>query len=446
MIGKSTVEEALKIEVAMSDEMVDAIDLWSQMYNDSAPWLNDTTKSMNMPSLIANEVARLVTIEADSEITGSARADYLNEQYKPVMDNIRKATEYGLAKGGLIFKPYVDGDKIVVDYVEADRFYPIRFSKGEMTSVCFVEKMQQGKRYYTRLEIHRWEKDRYYIENQFYVSDTKDNLGRRVSNTLIPEWADFEPEIQLQGIERPLFSYFKPAIANNIDTGSPLGVSVYSRAVGLIQEADEQYSRLLWEFEGGELAIDASVDLFKNQNGEPVLPKGRERLYRALDIDSNTSSPLNTFSPALRDSSLLNGLNAIITKIEDACGLARGTFSDVQNQAKTATELKILRQRTYATIADNQKALEQALEGLIYAMDIWATLGNLAPQGEYETKFEWDDSIIVDTETEQAIRLAEVSAGLLKPIEYIKWRYGVEDEQALELMPEMMSVTQVETE
>lgn len=139
-------------------------------------------------------------------------------------------------------------------------------------------------------------------------------------------------------------------------------------------------------------------------------------------------------------------MNAIITKIEDACGLARGTFSDVQNQAKTATELKILRQRTYATIADNQKALEQALEGLIYAMDIWATLGNLAPQGEYETKFEWDDSIIVDTETEQAIRLAEVSAGLLKPIEYIKWRYGVEDEQALELMPEMMSVTQVETE
>ena len=82
MVGKSTVEEALKIEVAMSDEMADAIDLWSSMYNDSAPWLNNTTKSMNMPSLIANEVARLVTIEAESQITGSARADYLNEQYQ----------------------------------------------------------------------------------------------------------------------------------------------------------------------------------------------------------------------------------------------------------------------------------------------------------------------------------------------------------------------------
>jgi len=130
-------------------------------------------------------------------------------------------------------------------------------------------------------------------------------------------------------------------------------------------------------------------------------------------------------------------------RIEDTCGLARGTFSNVQNDARTATELKIMRQRSYANVADNQKALQEALEDYIYAMDVWATIGKLAPQGKYEVSFEWDDSIIVDTESEQAIRIQEVASGLLKPVEYIKWRYGIkDDETAMKMIPGMEQVTE----
>ena len=76
----------------------------------------------------------------------------------------------------------------------------------------------------------------------------------------IKEWEDLEPYIFLKGVNKPLFSYFKIPFANNVSMYSPLGVSVFSRAIDVICEADKQYSRLLWEFEGGELAIDASVD------------------------------------------------------------------------------------------------------------------------------------------------------------------------------------------
>ena len=102
-----------------------------------------------------------------------------------------------------------------------------------------------------------------------------------------------------------------------------------------------------------------------------------------------------------------------------------------------------MRQRSYANVADNQKALQEALEDYIYAMDVWATIGKLAPQGKYEASFEWDDSIIVDTESEQAIRLQEVASGLLKPTEYIKWRYGIkDDETAMNMIPGMEQVTE----
>ncbi len=85
-----------------------------------------------------------------------------------------------------------------------------------------------------------------------------------------------------------------------------------------------------------------------------------------------------------------------------------------------------------------QKSLQAALEQLVYAMDVWATVGQLAPKGAYEISFEWDDSIVVDTAAEQNIRLQEVAAGILNPIEYVKWRYGINDDaEARKMMPGM---------
>lgn len=56
--------------------------------------------------------------------------------------------------------------------------------------------------------------------------------------------------------------------ANTIEAHSPLGVSGYSRAVKLIKEADLQYSRMLWEFQGGELAIDIDRDALNTVEDE----------------------------------------------------------------------------------------------------------------------------------------------------------------------------------
>lgn len=44
---------------------------------------------------------------------------------------------------------------------------------------------------------------------------------------------------------------------------------------------------------------------------------------------------------------------------------------------------------------------------------------------------------MVDAESEQKIRLQEVSMGLIKPEEYLMWRYGV-TEKAQKMMPEVI--------
>lgn len=422
----------------ISDKMAVARELWCAMYENRAPWLDKNTQSLNLPATIASEIARLVTIELKTEITGSPRADFLNEQYQPFIANIRQYVELGGALGEVLFKPYISGKKIPIDVVPGNMYCPVAFdSAGELTASSFMAQITRGREINTRLELHEVISRGYHISNAAYRSTASDILGRPIELADVGQWADLVPDKTFPGIERPLFARYKVPLANTIDSTSPLGVSVFARATDLIREADKQFSRLLWEFEGSELAVDADISLFGplNEDQKPRLPKGKERLFRTFFMNTDrVNKQFEVYSPTIREQSIINGLNELLKLIEDACGLARGTFSDPQGEARTATELNILKQRTYSTIKDNQAALRAALENLVYAMDQWATIGNLAPKGEYEVSFNWGDSIVVDTEKEQQTRLQEVSAGILKPEEYLKWRYGVDDEKALEML------------
>ena len=57
------------------------------------------------------------------------------------------------------------------------------------------------------------------------------------------------------------------------------------------------------------------------------MPKGRERLFRMMDMDDNNEK-YKVYSPAIRDESLFNGMNNILRRIEFNCGLAYGTLSN----------------------------------------------------------------------------------------------------------------------
>lgn len=432
LFKKRDIKDATGIEVAVSEEMSGAIALWTAMYEDKAPWVdNDKVKSMNLPVTIANEIARLVTLEMKSEVVGN---EFLNKQYQRVIEDIREVTEYAAAKGGLIFKPYVDGDRIAVDYVQADLFFPTKYdSSGNITGCIFVDRKKKGSVIYSRLEQHELVEGSYRIINRAYKNTVgDDSLGNRIPLTAVEEWKDLSPEAFIPDVEKPLYGYFKIPITNNIDTRSPLGCSVYSRAVNLIKEADKQYSRILWEYEGSELAINAAADLFK---ANEKLPEGKDRLY--IKIDTDQEDFFKEWSPQIRDQSLFNGLNRLLQRIEFACGLAYGTLSDMQMVAKTATEIKASKQRTYSTVSDIQKSLEHALTDLVDAMNVWARLYGLGSSEEYEVSFEWDDSLAMDMDTEYNLMLREISAGILKPEYYLKRRYGVTDEQLREMMPDL---------
>lgn len=435
----------LGAEINVSSKMQKAISMWMQLFQDDAPWLDDTTQSLGLPAAIAAEFARLVLVEFDSQITGSARADWLNKEYHELLEQLRNAVELACAGGGVVFKPYPDGNGLALDCVPAWRFFPTSFnSRGQVTGAIFTERVTKGNAYYTRLEHHALTAQGYVIRNMAFLSYSEDSLGNQCPLGAVNEWETLEPELTISykedgsAPERPLFAYFKLPFANTVDLESPLGVAVYSRAVGLIHRADEQYSRILWEFEGSELAVDAAVGALKHTgpNGKPAkLPARQKRLFRELTLDGGQGDLYKVFSPEIRDTSLYNGLDKLLKRIEFNCSLAYGTLSDPNSVEKTAEEIRTSKQRSYSAVCDMQARLRAALEQLIWVMDFYATLYNLAPRGDYEVSYTFGDGVLEDTDKEFARRLQLVSNGYLKPEKLLAWYYGVSEEEAAEMMP-----------
>lgn len=540
MFGPTEIEKAIRVAPTVSSKMADAITLWSNMYEDNPPWLKEATKdsptrivSLGLPALIASEKARLATLEMESEITtpvkeverenpdyqppqiidevtgqvsmgvgdavikedvpigNTERAEFLNEEYKKLKKHIRRQLEYGIAKGGLVIKPYiilkddvqdfadntVEKSKsqnttyknkklhyennlntdvqnkykaeIEFDFIQADNFYPLSFdANGKIVEAAFIQRRIEKEYIYSRLEYHRLDGRKVTVKNFAYKKSNnmatltgsnrlEVDLGQEVPLSSVPEWADLQPVVEIENVDRLLFAYFKMPEANTIDTHSPLGVSAYSRVVNLIKDADYQYSRLLWEYEGGELAIDVDRDALKlvtdaNGNDTTELPIMQERLFRKVDL--NAEDTYNVFAPELRDASMTNGLNTILMRIEDVVGFSRGTISGdpqfISTEAKTATEMKILKQRSYSTNADIQQALEDALKDSVYVMDVYATIYDVTPEGKYEISFEWDDSILVDSEAELTKRMELINAGLASKLEVRMWYFGETENQA----------------
>lgn len=439
MLSFRTIQDAEHLDSPLSQEMIDALQKWHDMYTNQADWLSSEVKSMNLSAFICGEIARQILLEMRWTITGktetsSPRAEYLSEEFTRLMTSLRQKLEVGCASGGMIIKPYRVGEHLYFDYTMDWDIYPLAFDgEDNLCDVILPDSFTDGRYFYTRLERHTVEGTDVRITNKAYKSSDRSVLGKEIPLSAIEHWADLAPEALVKNSNGPLFGRYRVAIANVVDPSSPIGASVFSKACDTIREADEQYSRLLWEFEGSELAVDIDpTALRSSKSGDPCkLPKHAERLFRKLDLTRAPGEELyEVFSPQIRDASLLAGLNRILKLAEDLCGLSRGTLSDAEMEEKTATELKIGKQRTFDTISDNQAALERALRDVVRVMDFYATLYDLAPAGDYEISIEWGDSVLTDTSQELSERLMLFNAGVIGKAEMRQWYFGESEEQA----------------
>ena len=395
-------EEDFQIHSIMSGEMEAWVNECANIYRGNPCWLDpsDHIDTVAFAKSICSEVARLVTKSVGITLSGSRRADWLQEQVDKIFFRLRHWVEYGCAYGTIILKP--NGDSVSL-------FLPGEFTvtetkDGQIRGIVFYDTQSDasGKRWYTRLEYHRFENEQYRITNKCYVGYAKGNISRPIDISLTP-WRNLAGEVAIVNLEKPLFGVVRTPQANNIDVDSPLGLPIFSEAVQELRDLDIAYSRNSKEIRdskrtvlldsdvmlpvGDSTRITAySMELQRDAMGLPDIVKnvhgnGTERYYQEIN-------------PTLQTETRTIGINGLLNQIGFKCGFSNGHFVFNESSGiQTATQVEADQQRTIQLVKDVRDQLEDCIRGLVYALDAFASLYNLAPAGTFnlEGAIHFDD-------------------------------------------------------
>lgn len=426
MFPLKDIKQALGVKLAITDDMMQSIEMWQKCFAGQAFWLSDSVISLRLEQAITRELANITL----NEMTASVSNDKLQKIFETATEDLNSELQSGLATGAMVIKP-LGGDK--VQYISANAFVPIEFdARHRLVKVIFPEFKKIGDNYYTRLEYHSLDIEKgLTITNTAYVSASEGQLGREIPLAAVDEWASLPNAVTYPAMLRPAFGYFRTPIKNTID-GSSCGVSVYANDINLIRKIDTQFGRLDWEFESGERAIHVDAAAFKKEGTEKL----NKRLYKAVDVDLGDNELFKDFSPAIRQGDITDGLNTYLRRLEFSVGLAYGDLSNPETVAKTATEIKSAKDRKYNTVSAIQKQLKYCLDDLVYAL---AFYNSLTTSG-YTFVCDFKDSILTDEQTERTQDIQDLSLGIMRPDEYrMKW-YGEDEKTAKKNLPQSSEV------
>lgn len=436
MFPAKNIKEALDLDTCVSDEMLDRMNLWASMYRGCAPWCKEAVVSSRKEKGICQEFSNVVLNEMESKVS----VESLNKIYMEAIRDLNENLQSGLALGSFVIKP-LGGNK--VEYITADRFIPIEFDdRGRLVNVVFVQvKKLADDDFYHRFEQHDFKADAgtLTITNTAFHSDSAEAIGRRIDLTDVDEWKSLPESVTYAGLEKPDFGYYRNPIKNEID-GSACGVSIYDSAVEQIRKVDIQDARLDWEFESGERAINVDVAALAPRRNpitgkiEQEVPRLSKRLYMGLNLAPDEL--YKEWSPEFRDANIINGQNTYLRQVEFNVCLSYGDLSDVSEVEKTAAEVRVSKKRKYNMVSAIQENLKECLEDLVYALAFY----NSMLRSGYEFLCAFNDSILVDEETERQQDRQDVSMGVMSHLEYrMKW-YNEDEATARKNLPEQNQV------
>lgn len=453
----------------VDDEFYQEIDKWMAIYRGYyEPWHKvkyetvdgQKTRRMNtlgMAKVVAEEMASMIFNEkCEIHISDESFSENIhavledNRFYHEFQDRL----EYMFALGGKVWKVHVARDrtgelKLKLSYVTADCFLPLSYSNGDIQEGVFINVTRKGDKHYTLLEWHEWDGKEYMIRNELYESDTPGELGVKVALATLYE--GLEDEVRISGLSRPLFVYFRPNIANNIDLSSPLGVSIFANALDTLQALDVAFDSFMREFKLGKKRIivphTAVKTVIDPQTGAPKRYfDASDETYVAFNFESPDQQKIQDNSVELRVEEHVGAIQVYLDILAMQIGFSAGTFTFDGQGVKTATEVVSENSKTFRTKNSHETIVEEGLKNLITSIgEVAALYGLFTPPAEYEVTVDFDDSIAEDRDANADYYLKLQAASLISKKYALMKILHLTEEQAEEMLEEIREENQTDT-
>lgn len=435
---QSKAKDEFNIQPISSEQMDAWIQECVQIYKGFPSWLSeeDHIDTVCFAKAVCSETARLATLAVGIHVDGSARAKWLQEQIDRIYFQLRTWVEYGCAYGTVILKP--NGD--TVQLYTYGEFEVTHCTNGEIDGVVFHNYQQVGDKWFTRLEYHRFEGSVYAITNKCYVGSSPNDTKKAIDIKQTP-WADLMEEARIANMDRPLFGVLRMPHANNIDISSPYGLPVFSEAVQELRDLDIAYSRNAKEIIDSKRTVLLDSDRMlpngqlskKFAYGESVMPDYVKLVDGSGELGSDIYHEIN---PELNTDTRLKGINALLSQIGYKIGFSNGYFVFNESSGiQTATGVEAEQQRTVQFIKDVRDKLEDCIDGLIYALNVFADLYRYAPGGAYEIVCDFGD-ITYDREHDRARWWGYVTSGKVPAWRFFVKFEGMTEEDAKAMVAE----------
>ena len=411
----------------LNDYYTKKIKMWQEVFEGNPNWKTvkrpmlkgkDTSRTMgmlNVAKVLCDCFADL-TFSEQVEITvdGEDYQNYINEQLNAngFWKNIPELLSNAYALGGCAVKVFASERKPKIDYVHADKFAPLGWNGREVYDGAFVSVIVRDGKYYTLVE--RQSKGK--VEYKLYRSDSSDALGTSVP--LSELYGDLPPETVYEGVDIPMFAYFKPSVSNNCEYDTPLGMSIYGNALDTLKALDVAFDSFSREFILGKkrIIVPASClqDVTDSDGNFVRYFDANDEAFVAFNAEDVDNFKITDNTVELRVEEHIKAINALLNILCFQVGLSAGSLSfDAVQGVKTATEVVSQDSKTQRTIRSNKNLLTEMIENVVHsliALGVW--LGDIHKH-EYQVTVGWQDNVVVDDNTliDNTIKL--YSAGLI---------------------------------
>lgn len=445
MLFGNKAKEVFSVESVTSGVMDKILTECANIYKGKPYWLDseDDIKTINLAKTICSETARLTTLAISIKVDGSARAKWLQEKIDKEYFNIRQWVEYAGAFGTIVLKPNGNGIDL---FIPGDNCIVTEQSDGEITGIVFAyteENDAKKNSWFTRLEYHRFvEGGLYAITNRCFEGNKAYGTDKAVSIDRTP-WSELMEDVTIStdngGIRGYLFGVMKMPHANNVDINSALSLPLFSEVIEELKDLDTAYSRNATEIVDSRRTVLLDSDALmpsgtKINNTAYGLEQKRKEMklpkYVKNVLGNGNESIYHEINPELRTEERLKGINALVSQIGFKVGFSSGYFVfNEKTGMVTATQVESDDRRTIEFIKDVRDQLECCMDDLIYALNVFADLYDMAPVGTYEVAYDFGD-ITYNRDEDRARWYSYVTQGKMRFWRYLVKFEGFTEEEA----------------
>lgn len=401
-------------------------------------------------SLLFNERVRLTTNDENAQAVID-KAFYDNDFIEEMSSFVEKSMVYGT---GVIVE-YLENSKVMLDFIYGDNIIPLSHRNTKITEVAAVQEFQQDGHYFTHVTFHLVDEGIYRVEHELYKSKQRTYLGNQVGLNVVFNEHELSNLVDNYYIEYettcPFFQVFKPAVVNNYEPNSPMGMSVFGNSISLLKAIDEEFNGLYTEVKLSRKRLLVNSEATKTQVVKDKDGKGNvrirsvsyfdtdEEIFQSVPMDE--SIPFKEFAPIYNSAPYIEGLNHKLNLLSQKVGLGNGYYRVEASGGMTATEVVSKNSDTWRNRNKHVKVLRETLKNLMKGiLYLDKSVGGYSgdPEAvEYEVHF--DDSVIIDDNQRIAELKQDILDGLVPKWRYIAEKYQIGEDEAKAWLEQAMA-------